>query len=535
MTPELASYILELNKRFRSVNTVEELDFILLNETKTFLDYRSAVIWRKHQGVVALSGLAIPDPNAPYVLWLNRIAKALSRNMDDPIFLIESDMLEAVDLNEWNDWFPANAIWKGVKTTKVSDDLQDKTLEDVEWGVIFARDQEWGDEQLSVIEEICQQWHFYRSSKTAVAAPTIKERWIQFKSILPSLQDCRGHINNQLNRVKQYVSLTFSSRESFRQEVIHLYQLIKNELVFVMQAIPKGLRWSQAMIRDHGLKAFFIGLYQQLKILWRDKKRGRWYFLAIIFLFPMRLTVLAQGELVPSNPIVMRAPVDGIIDQYFIAPNTLVKKGDLLAQLDLTSLQNRQKISEEELAIASAELRQSSLQSLSDSKARSMLSPLKSKVEERKSEADLAKSILSKAQITAPQDGMALFDEPTELRGKPVQAGERLLILANPDEVEIEAWLSLSEAIALEAGDDATLYLNARPFSPVRGSIRYVGYETVKRPDGTYAYRVRAKVKSGQGVRIGLKGTARIYGNYVPLVYWILRKPIAWIRYTLAV
>jgi hypothetical protein len=537
MTPSLAVYVLELNARFRSVKTVEELDFILLNESKSFIDFRSAAIWRRHQGVVALSGLAIPDGNAPYVQWLNRVSLALSRGESNNPYLIKSEMLDSVDLNEWNEWFPANAIWIGLNENILNENTDDQFLseKEIEWGLVFARDQEWGEEHHPIINEIARQWFFYRSSKTAIAAPTIKEQWIRLKSRFPSAQQVWSGIFQTLASIAKYFKHSFSSKSNFKFAIKNIYDLLKLESTIFLTSLKEWLIWGKLTLRDDGVKSFLKGIWQQLKNLWKDKKRGRWYILAFILLFPMRLTVLAQGELVPSNPIVMRAPVDGIIDRYFVTPNSLVKKGDLLAQLDLTSSQNRQKISEEELAIASAELRQSNLQSLSDSKARSLLSPLKSRVEERKAEAELASAILAKSQITAIQDGLVLFDEPTELRGKPVQAGERLLVLANPDEVEIEAWLSLNEAIALEVGDDATLYLNARPFSPVRGVIRYVGYEALKRPDGTYAYRVRISVKSKKGGRIGLKGTARLYGDYVPLSYWILRKPIAWIRYTLAI
>ena len=49
----------------------------------------------------------------------------------------------------------------------------------------------------------------------------------------------------------------------------------------------------------------------------------------------------------------------------------------------------------------------------------------------------------------------------------------------------------------------------------------------MERPDGHPAYRVRATLAPGQQVRVGLKGTARLEGERVALVYWILRRPLA--------
>ena len=89
----------------------------------------------------------------------------------------------------------------------------------------------------------------------------------------------------------------------------------------------------------------------------------------------------------------------------------------------------------------------------------------------------------------------------------------------------------MNEAIELPPNAPVTLYLNASPFSPVNAHVRYFGYEAIQRPDGAYAYRLRATLNDDQELaRIGLKGTAKISGEYVPLSYWIFRKPFAFLR-----
>ena len=74
------------------------------------------------------------------------------------------------------------------------------------------------------------------------------------------------------------------------------------------------------------------------------------------------------------------------------------------------------------------------------------------------------------------------------------------------------------------------------PFSPVSGQLRYEGHEPILRPDGTYAYRVRASLDSGKkGPRVGLKGTAKVHGEFVPLSYWVLRRPLSSLRQFLGI
>jgi hypothetical protein len=60
--------------------------------------------------------------------------------------------------------------------------------------------------------------------------------------------------------------------------------------------------------------------------------------------------------------------------------------------------------------------------------------------------------------------------------------------------------------------------------------VRYVAHDAVPRPDGSYAYRVRARLDGRADQRVGLKGTAKLSGGWVPLAYWMLRRPLATIR-----
>jgi hypothetical protein len=58
-----------------------------------------------------------------------------------------------------------------------------------------------------------------------------------------------------------------------------------------------------------------------------------------------------------------------------------------------------------------------------------------------------------------------------------------------------------------------------------------VAHEAIARPDGNFAYRLRATIEAKEDrPRVGLKGTVRVSGHYVPLIYWVMRRPLATIR-----
>ena len=66
--------------------------------------------------------------------------------------------------------------------------------------------------------------------------------------------------------------------------------------------------------------------------------------------------------------------------------------------------------------------------------------------------------------------------------------------------------------------------------------IQRSSYEATVAPDGTLAYVVHAQLLLGQGLpRIGLRGTAKIYAERVTLGYYLLRKPLAFLRRTLGI
>jgi hypothetical protein len=266
---------------------------------------------------------------------------------------------------------------------------------------------------------------------------------------------------------------------------------------------------------------------------WRRRAPQVTAGILLLLCLPVRLSVLAPGELVPSDPAVVRSPLEGVIERFHVKPNQTVQKGQPLFDFDQAQLAARHAVASQALATAEAEYRQSAQQALSDSKSKSQLATLQGKIEERRAEAEFLGGLSERARVLAPRDGIVLLDDTSEWLGRPVATGERVLRIANPRDVEVEAWLPVGDAIPIAAGAPASLYLSASPLAPVDASVRYVSYDAQQRPDGSYAYRVRARLDQATEHRVGLKGTAKLNGDRVPMVYWILRRPLALIRQTL--
>ena len=278
---------------------------------------------------------------------------------------------------------------------------------------------------------------------------------------------------------------------------------------------------------DRCLQAWAL---QTGQVWWRQRRVQIIGGVLAALLWPVHLTVLAPGELVPAHPLVIRAPLDGVIDVFHVQPNQAVQAQQALFSFDEIVIQSRLDVALQALATAETDYRQTSQLALSDAKSKTQLGVLVGKVEERRAEINALQEQLTRARVLAPQAGVVLMDDPSEWIGKPVATGERILRIATLDDVEVEAWLPLADAIGLSPGDTVTLYLSASPLSPVSASLRYMAHDAVQRPDGTFAYRVRATLDGKTTHRVGLKGTAKLHGGWVPLSYWVLRRPWATVR-----
>lgn len=256
--------------------------------------------------------------------------------------------------------------------------------------------------------------------------------------------------------------------------------------------------------------------------------------LAALLAWPVRLTVLAPGEMVPAKPLVVRAPMEGVLDTFHVQPNQVVQAQQPLFGFDEALIQSRLEVARQSLVTAQTEYRQTSQQALMDPRARSQLSQLAGKIDERRAEAQYLADQLKRSRVLAPKSGVVLMDDPSEWIGRPVAVGERILRIAAEGDVEVEAWLPLADAIDLKIGDEVELFLQADPLTPVQAKLRYLAHEAVDRPEGHQAFRVRATLLQVSTQRVGLKGTAKLYGPSVPLGYWMLRRPLATLRTHLA-
>ena len=251
---------------------------------------------------------------------------------------------------------------------------------------------------------------------------------------------------------------------------------------------------------------------------------------------PVEFSVLAPARIVPLDPLVISAPLRGVIKKFHVQPNQQVKTEQLLFELDDTELRNRYQVAKKALAVAQAQYQRAAQKSLSERDSIIDIDVSRARVAIKKAELEYAAEDLSRVEVRSERDGIVVFADVNDWLGKPVVIGEKVLLVADPGSRELEIQVPLDNAVNLEAGAKVRMFLHVDPARDIRATIRQTSYEAKETPQGTLAYIVKAAfVNESRQLRIGMQGTAKIYGKETRLYYYLLRRPWAALRRTLGI
>ena len=167
-----------------------------------------------------------------------------------------------------------------------------------------------------------------------------------------------------------------------------------------------------------------------------------------------------------------------------------------------------------------------------DASSRHELGIARAELALRLGERDYAKELLDNAEIRAVMDGIVIFPDKRELIGKPAVVGERLMEIADADRVEVRVALPVADAIVLKQGARTDLFLDSEPLSSRRARIARSDYKARPSDGDILSIGVTAKFEdeSRPLPRLGVRGTAKIYGESVSLGLYLLRRPLSALR-----
>lgn len=319
--------------------------------------------------------------------------------------------------------------------------------------------------------------------------------------------------NSKEDREVNYIFLLFKE-QNWRENDILILKHISSSISYFLFAMRT------CGIREIFKKISFKSKYFKISIV----------FLILLMFLPVRLSVLAPLEVDAKNPYVVTSPLNGVIEEVKIFPNDKIEKEQLIVQFDDVDFKNNYLVAKRTLDVTNAELFSTKQSSFLDPKQKSQISQLENQVKLKEAELNFAKEQLDKTKIYAKEEGIAIINNPNDWKGKPVNTGERIFLIANPNSIELKIMIPVSDAIFLEENAIVKAFFDNDPTNSWKAKVKYISYKPELTEQNVLSYKIIAQFddinENGYIPSIGLRGTAKIYSKQVSLFFYLFRKPI---------
>ncbi len=254
--------------------------------------------------------------------------------------------------------------------------------------------------------------------------------------------------------------------------------------------------------------------------------------LAALVLVRLPLRIAAECEVIAQNPLLVAAPMDGILAEVLVDPGQRVAEGDILAAYDSRMMEEDLNILRRQVGVAEAELATARARGFAEQSYRAETARLEARLEQERARLRSLETRYERRLVAAPEGGMVQLDDPRAWRGRPVATGEALLLLVDPARTRLRIWLPQDDRIDFDPARPAGIHLHA--LGGARAArLTYVSSFARPTGDGRYAFPAEAEWEDGDAEPappLGLRGTAFLYGEEVSLGYWLLRRPLGWLR-----
>ncbi|MGA8260714.1 MAG: efflux RND transporter periplasmic adaptor subunit [Arenicellales bacterium] len=255
------------------------------------------------------------------------------------------------------------------------------------------------------------------------------------------------------------------------------------------------------------------------------------------------VNVSATGNLQPTNQVDVGSELSGIVEQVFVDDNDHVKKGEVLAQLDVSKLQDAVAKSRANLDAAKAKVEQTEatlaedqanlarledVAKLSGGKVPSKNDMAAAQANAKRAQADVAsanasvaqaradlqsdQTNLGKATIRSPIDGVVLTRqvEPGQTVAASFQAPVLFTLAEDLTKMELQVDVDEADVGKVQVGQDATFTVDAWPGREYKAVITQVGYGS-QTTAGVVSYPAKLQVDNDDlSLRPGMTATADI-------------------------
>lgn len=234
--------------------------------------------------------------------------------------------------------------------------------------------------------------------------------------------------------------------------------------------------------------------------------------------------VSAPFVIEPDQRRIVSAPFDAQLLEVFANVNAVVAKGDKLAQLDVTDLNDQLAEANAQLAQYQSEVSRSmSERNSSDERvARAQVLQIEAQIRQIQRDID-------QATIVAPMVGVVIQGDLKRREGGPVQFGEELFQVSDPTDLFGELKIPESRISDVSEGQEGFLSSSDRPDRKIGFTVVSID-RVAEAEQGRNIFRVRVRLHEDTELRIGQEGVAKIDVERRPLIWIWTRDAVNWAR-----
>jgi putative peptide zinc metalloprotease protein len=237
---------------------------------------------------------------------------------------------------------------------------------------------------------------------------------------------------------------------------------------------------------------------------------------------PRPITVTGRFATAPALSMPLTAPGAGMVDRVLVREGSRVTAGMPVIEIRNLQLERR--------AAASARLADSLAALAAQARAldrQDELGQLEGELAEEQARLSGMRAELATLRVRAMGRGVVMTDRPEELSGRWVKEGDPMLLLGQPDSVELRIGLMGAGASQVRPGQEVHLIAHADPGA--RLAARVLSISAAATRDSAGSLEARVRTAAGAAWRPGMTGDASVIlrrSNLWGSLWWALRRRI---------
>lgn len=156
---ENISKLLQLEHNCRNCESIKELYYQIVNETRTLVNYSQGVLltvdFSGKYKVVGISDISVVDSTSPYVQWIENIIIDLNNNeKSKDIFVVDTKTdLKQIDFKSMHEFSPSNILFIPLKSMKEN--------REINYILLLFKEEKWLEKDILILKHLSSSLAYF--------------------------------------------------------------------------------------------------------------------------------------------------------------------------------------------------------------------------------------------------------------------------------------------------------------------------------------------------------------------------------------